>query len=265
MLMMSILSNMNISNTMILRKTRIASQIKRVIPALSNAAGVAGLGFPIAFVAGTTALEINQPGYNRVTDTISELVWGPAGWVENVLFLAFAVVLVGFALKIRPALIPLVAAALGFVIIAIFPTTASGAQPTLESLIHQYTAQGIALALPAACFSLARNLKPKEQYRFIVTCSLTAGAVGIFLNLVGFLAIYGETGWVGAAERLVMLNGLIWLQIIGIHTWQVKRKSTTACCGSTGRQRKLEALVGRIPVQPAAVKATSSHDGFPYR
>ena len=96
--------------------------------------------------------------------------------------------LILFALRMREALFPLTAASLGFVIIAAFPTQAPGAEPSIASLIHKYSAQCIAAAPPVACFCLAWKLQANGEYRFIVTCSLTAGVIGVILNLIEFLA-----------------------------------------------------------------------------
>ena len=253
---------MNSSNVAFVGLSR---KIEALKPAAGTVTNIGCLAFPAVFLIGTTAVENTQTGYNRIADTISELVWGTSGWVENVLFLAFAIALSMFALRMRAAFIPLMAAALGFIIIAIFPTQWSGDGPTLQSTIHQYSAQGIALALPVACFCLAQKLQSREETRFIATCSLTAGAIGIILNLAGFLAVYGQTGWVGGAERLVMLNGLIWLQLVSIHLWLLGRKPSTACCNSDDRTASFANLVVHQTPQIFEVKVSSEQDKFGYR
>ena len=216
------------------------------------------LAFPVVFLFGTAALETAQPGYNRITDTISELVWGQSGWIENALFIVFAFALSVFALRIRAAFVPLLMAAIGFVIIAIFPTEAPGAPLTLVSLIHLYTAQGIALALPFACFCLAYKLQSSEENNFIVICSVTAGTIGLILNLAGFMAIYGQTEWIGAAERLVMFNGLAWLQILSAHLYLTGRKAGMSCKSNTGSKGlRFSTTPDRSRVQPVRVPVTT--------
>ena len=218
------------------------------------------LAFPGLFLLGTTALETMQPGYNRVTDTISELVLGHFGWVETGLFLSFAAILWLIALRTRGALAPLALAGLGFVIIAAFPTEAPTAGPTMASLIHEYTAQATALLLPAACFCLAHRWQTDSEHRFIVSCSIAAGVVGLMLNLAGFLAVYGDTEWIGAIERLVMLNGLIWLELINLHLWLVKRMSRTSGVRSDfGRRRVVfSGFFGRTDRQTVKVPVSRS-------
>ena len=237
---------MNISNIL----TKIGTKKNTFSTSIPN---MVCASFPAIFLLGTTALEIHQPGYNRITDTISELVWGPAGWIENVLFLAFAVALSILALRIRAVFAPIAVAALGFVIISIFPTQAPGADPTLGSLIHQYSAQGIALALPLACFLLAKKLENNEENGLVIICSLTAGTMGVILNLAGLLAVYGETSWIGAAERLVMFNGLLWLQIIAVHLWLQGKLFSAACCVNHDRKSGIKPRVVRQAVQPVRV------------
>ncbi len=161
----------------------------------------------------------------------------------------------------RVAVIPLALAALGFIVIAIFPTQAPGARQTLESLVHQYAAQGIAMALPLACLVLARKWQAIAEHRFIVTCSLAAGAIGASLNFAGFLAVYGDTEWIGAAERLVMLNGLIWLQLVSIHLWLLNRRPTISIrLERNHRLAVLAAVFSRPAQQPARVPVTTRRD-----
>jgi len=39
------------------------------------------------------------------------------------------------------------------------------------------------------------------------------------------LAVYGDTKWIGAVERLVMLNGLVWLELVSFHLWSIDHKA----------------------------------------
>jgi hypothetical membrane protein len=195
----------NTLNTVSTLTGRLGQTFQALESAPRKAANIICLAFPATFLTGTVALEKFQPGYNRVSDTISQLVWGPSGWIVNVLFMAFAAVLILFALRMREAAFPLAAASLGFGIIAVFPTQAPGAEPSIASLIHQYSAQCIAAALPVACFCLAWKLQANGEYRFIVTCSLTAGVIGLILNLAGFPGVLlrhqvgGRSGTTGHA------------------------------------------------------------------
>lgn len=191
--------------------------------AAGRAADAACLGFPLVFMAVTTALETVQPGFNRVADTISELVWGPFGWIEAAMFGCFAAVTALSAIRLREAALPLGMAAAGCMLIAVFPTQAQGGGQTAASLIHELSAQTIAALLPAACFCLAYRLRKEAAQRAAVSFSVTAGVIGLVFNLFGFIAVHTDAAWIGAVERLIMLNGLIWLELMTLLRWSAER------------------------------------------
>ncbi|MEL7561551.1 DUF998 domain-containing protein [Dehalogenimonas sp. 4OHTPN] len=195
--------------------------------AASRAADAACLGFPLLFMAATTALETIQPGFDRVANTISELVWGPFGWVEAAMFACFAAVMALSALRLREAALPLGLAAAGFMLIAVFPTQAPGGGQTAASLIHELSAQTIAALLPAACFCLAYRLRKDPAHRAAVSFSVTAGIIGTVFNAAGFVAVHTDAAWIGAIERLIMLNGLIWLELMTLLRWAAERPAVS--------------------------------------
>ncbi|PVV83304.1 hypothetical protein DD509_06960 [Dehalogenimonas alkenigignens] len=195
--------------------------------AILEAADAACLGFPLLFIAVTTALETIQPGFNRVANTISELVWGPFGWIEAAMFACFAAVMALSAARLRQAALPLGLAAAGFMLIAVFPTQAPGGGQTAASLIHELSAQTIAALLPAACFCLAYRLRKEPAHRAAVSFSVTAGIIGTAFNAAGFVAVHTDAAWIGAVERLIMLNGLIWLELMTLLRWAAERPAVS--------------------------------------
>ena len=192
---------------------------------ISRTADYVMLAIPLCFMAVTAALENIHPAYSRVANTISELVWGPYGWLETVLFCAFGLMLVVFAWKLHNAVESRFSAKIGvsalalmglaFFIIAIFPTEAPGTAETLPSLIHEHTAQAIAFLFPIACFLLLPGLKNGGAFPHLYASTFIAGAAGLILNIVGLVCVVGDGSWLGAIERAVMLNGIVWLGIIG--------------------------------------------------
>jgi hypothetical protein len=188
------------------------------------------MGLPAAFLGLSALLESGYTGYNRISNTVSELVWGPNGWLETCLF-----VLAGFVLpllawrlylvlsgsntrKITAALLG--AMGMAFITIAIFPTTSPDSAPDMVSAIHERSAQLIAFLFPCACALTALGLKNDPRYAMLYTCSLIAAGLGLLLNIAGLVAIVAHTEWLGAAERAVMMNGFIWLGVTGYNLWQ---------------------------------------------
>jgi hypothetical protein len=184
---------------------------------------------PLCFVSATAALESANPAYSRVVNTISQLVWGPYGWLETALFCLFGLMLLLFAWRLRGALCGrrlvktgvAVMALLGvaFLIIAIFPTEVPGTEDTPVSLVHEYTAQTMAVLFPLCCFLLLPGFKNHSAYHRLYAGTMIAGVVGLGLDLFGLATMVTDTEWLGAIERAVLLNGMVWLSITGGYLW----------------------------------------------
>ncbi len=194
-----------------------------------RAADLGMMAAPPCFVAVTAALETAHPAYSRVADTVSELVWGPYGWLETMLFCLFGLMLSFFAWRLRGALGNGLAVKIGtaamalmgvaFLVIAVFPTRVPGSDETLTSLIHKHTAQSIAALFPLACFLLLPGFKCHSTYHRLYAGTVIAGTLGLAFNLAGLATMLTDIEWLGAIERAVLLNGLAWLSLTGYYLW----------------------------------------------
>lgn len=164
-------------------------------------------------------METLQTDYDRMVNTISQLVLGSHGWLETLLFVAFGAVLVGLANRLRGVSVFLLPAGVALFMVAAFPTVAPGENETMVSIIHEYAAMAAVALLPAACFKLYLCLKSDAASREMRMICLAAGICGLILGLAGLLALSTESNYIGAIERMILLNGLIWLQAVGIYIW----------------------------------------------
>ena len=186
---------------------------------------------PVLIIAITIVLESIQPGYDRVHDTLSGLVWGHLGWLETGCFFLFALVLVALALNLnqnsnsrrilRFAILMVFLMSAGFVTIAIIPTNAPGEPTTLTVSIHRFTAGLICFLFPVVCLSIARGLRGDSTLNRIRILSLVTGCIGILLSIAGMLIIVTETPWKGAIERIILANGILWIEVIGIRLMSI--------------------------------------------
>jgi hypothetical protein len=206
---------------------------------LTGATDIAAVVVPAVFVLGTAALESVQNGYSRITDTVSELVWGSSGWFEAMLFCLNGLFLLLFALRLYKAskdaagkagVAMLALAGLSFLTIAVCPTLAPGAEPSFTSRVHEYTARGISAIFPLACLLLALSWKRSPAYKTIANVTIIFGAIGLALNLVGLLYVTGDLEWIGALERAIILNGFAWLAVLGLHFCHTSHGMRTPCC-----------------------------------
>lgn len=181
---------------------------------------------PVIFAATTVVLESIQPGYDRIHDTFSRLVWGQYGWLETGCFFLFALVLAVLALNLnqlnitrrslRFAILMISLMSAGFVIIAVIPTNAPGEPTTLTVSIHRFTAGLICFLFPVVCLSIAKGLRGDSTSKRIRNFSLATGWIGIALSIAGILIIVTETPWKGAIERIILANGIFWIEVVGI-------------------------------------------------
>lgn len=181
---------------------------------------------PIIFVLVAFTLESLYPAYSRIQNTISELVWGPHGWGLSVLFFIFGFALMALAIRLcsvaggsislKLGISFLFLMGLGFIIIAIFPTRAPGAGQSIKALIHLQTARGISIAFPLSCLLIGIGLRNNNDWQFIRLFTLTAGGFGLLFIIAGALATFTSAAWIGAIERVILMNGLIWMEVIGI-------------------------------------------------
>jgi hypothetical protein len=220
---------------------------------IAGIADIAAVIVPSVFILGTAALESGQTGYSPITDTVSELVWCTGGWLEAMLFALNGLFLLLFAARLhrccgdlanKAGTAMLALAGLSFLTISVCPTLAPGAAPSFTSQVHEYTARGISAIFPLACLFLALSWKKLPAYKTIGNATLVFGAVGLVLNCIGLLYVAGELPWIGALERLIIVNGFAWLAVLGLHFCHV-----THTAHLKPARRNLASLVNVIRVR----------------
>ena len=190
--------------------------------------GYFSLFVPAVFMTGTLLLEATQRNFNPISQTISMLVWYPHGWVQTVLFSLLGATLFLLAWKLRRTGMPgkkvktgyatLLLSGLGFVTIAIFPSGIPGQPYTLVHTIHTWAAIVMTIAAPFSSLLLAPVFKTGSKYNLAYILCLVLGITGFVFNIVGLGIIIFGFPWIGAVERAIMLNGLIWAQLLA---WQL--------------------------------------------
>jgi hypothetical protein len=179
---------------------------------------------PVLFFFTSISLGSLDPAYDWLKNTISELIWGQYGWVLALEFCLFGIVLIALALRLKInfavdiksklALVLLMLIGIGFLIIAVFPTRAPGAAQSISGLIHQNTVRVMAGLFPASCLLFGAGVKRGPQTAIIRIQSLAAGVMGIVLIVPGAVATLTDSAWLGAIERIILINGLLWIEVI---------------------------------------------------
>jgi hypothetical protein len=192
---------------------------------IDSVPAIVGIVGPIVVIVGDLAASLSTPGYSLVRDTVSSLALTGIGWLQSICFLAMGLLLEIFVAglffntrRARGFYAGIVLLALcGFVLmlIAAFHMDAPGASRTTAGIIHTIASYGLGLLFPIAILSLAPSFKSTPNWKNIFLYTLIAGilALGLILG-----ALLGEQrGWFGLYERIIILNALVWVEVVAIH------------------------------------------------
>ncbi len=192
---------------------------------INSVPALVGIVGPIVVIVGDLAASLSIPCYSLVRDTVSSLALTSVGWLQTICFLAMGLLLeifvTGLFFNIRRARgfhlgIGLLALC-GFVLmlIAAFHMDAPGVERTIDGTIHTIVSYGLGLLFPIAILSFAPSLKNTPNWKSIFIYTLIAGVLALALILGALLA--EQRGWFGLYERIIILNALIWVEVVAIH------------------------------------------------
>src|SRR5215831_6821177 len=176
------------------------------------AAGTAG---GLVFAGVYLAEGATRAGYRALAQPISALSLGPGGWVQQLNFIVFGVLVCLSAAGWRAALAPgrgavafpvlRVIAGVGLVMDGLFSQDPSGGYPpgaragvaTVHAQVHTLFAMITITALAAGCFVLARRFAAQPGWRPWTVFAVAAGVATI-----AFIAAFGAAGGHGGLAGL---------------------------------------------------------------
>jgi len=191
---------------------------------INSVPALVGIVGPIVVVVGDLAASLATPGYSPVRDSVSSLALTGIGWLQSICFLAMGLLLeifvAGLFFNIRRArgfyagIVLLAICGFVLMLIAAFHMDHSGAPP-IDGTIHTIASYGLGLLFPIAILSLAPSFKSTPNWKNIFVYTLVAGVLALALILGALLA--EQRGWFGLYERIIILNALIWVEVVAIH------------------------------------------------
>lgn len=181
--------------------------------------GLTGLAGALAFVLSVIALQLSQPEIDWARHYVSEFANGRFGWIfvagAAVHGLGNAALGVGLRRSLGPgarheaAALLFVAAAVGMLVAAAFPTDPAGRAVTLSGIVHRtavmasFPIELVALYLFSAAFAASPAWCRLARASFALT------AVAAFTLAWLFLAV-GRDHAPGLAERFALAGFLTW-------------------------------------------------------
>ena len=92
---------------------------------------------------------------------------------------------------------------------------APGALRTIDGTIHAIASYGLGLLFPIAILLLAPSFRSTLNWKNIFIYTLVAGILAFGLIIGAFLT--EQTGWFGLYERIIILNALVWVEVVAVH------------------------------------------------
>jgi hypothetical protein len=179
---------------------------------------VAGTAGGLVFTGAYLAEGATRAGYRALAQPISALSLGPGGWLQQLNFIAFGVLVCLSAVGWRAALAPgrgavafpvlRVIAGVGLVMDGLFAQDPSGGYPpgaragaaTVHGQVHTLFAAITITALAAGCFVLAARFAAEPLWRRWAAFAAVAG-VATIVFIAAFGAAGGHGGLAGLWER----------------------------------------------------------------
>lgn len=189
---------------------------------------------PLICVLATFIAQMLYDGYNPWQEPKSSLVWSPFGALQTAAFylLGFSIIILAGklfprskAVLSKAGVIVLTLTGIGMVMIGIFPAGRAGFPDTIINVIHLNLTTILICLFPAGCFILAPKMRESFSHKWVSVYTWAAGFLGV--TLIGIITglHFNNLGWMGTLERLMLLNGLIWVQVITILTLKKKQKT----------------------------------------
>jgi len=225
-------------------------RLKTVPPrkaALVGSASFAALG-PVYFIACNAVAQLLHPTENPIAVTVSFLVFGSYGWLQTsafyILGISFIALAAALVLKINSKInlgaIVVFLVGVAFILVAGNHVQSPGTVITLSEKIHRDSAIAIVIMSPLACYLLAPSLKA-SGHRGLWIYSMIAGTIAVLTIVVGFLIPTGHSDFLGIFERILLLNGQLWGEIICVRLiWTAFKPKPTQAAIDSGRLRILQ-------------------------
>ncbi len=205
---------------------------------IHSAVAVAGIIGPLILTIGDLTAAIADPDYSLVRNSISSLALTGIGWLQTIGFLALGLLVeiftVGLMFSVKrvkwfhAGIALLVFFGFAMLLIGAFHTDPVGVARTMEGRIHGLMATSAFTLFPVAILCLLPSFKRDDNWRDLHLYTKIT-----FYNALGLLIltrIFQETsGWFGLAERVLVANMILWVEVIAVRLFvlSLKRGSNT--------------------------------------
>lgn len=193
---------------------------------LLAACGVIG---PILFTSIVIILGLLRPGYNHVSQTMSELgeVGAPNAVIQDANFILYGLLTIAFAYGLHKDVSYGKGSKVGPILVGFFGGVLmeAGINP-LPSPSHVPASIPAFVALTIAPLIISRRLKQDIRWQGYRSYSLVTGVIAIILLLLVLSTGQGVLKpWFGALQRIAVAPLFLWIEVIAIHLLRISNRS----------------------------------------
>ena len=202
---------------------------------INRLSALAGIIAPALFWLLSNIAAILYPGYNLFRQTVSQLVLGPYGWIQTVDFFIVGLLVIAFASGLcssvqnrrgfRAGIGILFFVGFGTFLLGFFPTESQGTAATAQLTVHLGITSAVIGLFPFACFLLAPSFKADPHWKSLFVYTIATGVLGISL-VIGTMRLPTDWTFFGIYERMLLANGLIWIEVLGIRLMRLYWRET---------------------------------------
>jgi hypothetical protein len=208
-----------------LRRIRIPNPVYNVV---LMAVGIS----PILFQTGSMSAQALYAGYDPIRNAVSALVLSPYGWLQTAVFYLFGAALIALAIivyfrikaRFKAGVIGMILLGAAFTVLGANPTAGPGISD-LTAAIHRGAAVFVVTAFPVMCFTISPMFK-NAGHKGILWYTVAAGTFATAFMIIGGIFLAQRQSMVGLFERVLLLNGQIW--VIVVATQMITSKSQTS-------------------------------------
>ena len=195
---------------------------------------------PLLFIVVFLIEGATRPNYSAWHHFVSSLSLGEGGWMQITNFLLCGALVICFSFGLRRVLHPGKGSTWGPILLGVFGLCLVGAglfvpdpllgyppgapsTPTLHGVLHMLLSLIVFIALPAACFVLARRFAGDPAWRGWVSYSIATGVlVIVFFILTDVVANLGPNSPAGFVQRLTIIIGWVWIALLALRLMSKK-------------------------------------------
>jgi hypothetical protein len=220
--------------------TKIKPEILSFINRLNVHSALAGAGIiaPLMLAIGDLTAGLSTPGYSIVHHSISSLALTNIGWLQTIGFLALGLLVeiftAGFLFNVKRfkgfhlGIGILVVFGFAMLLIGAFHADPVGVERTIEGRIHGFTASTAFSIFPVALLFFIPSLQKDPDWQSLLRYTAITFILAVIF-VVTLRIIQEKSNWFGLAERLLVANMIIWVEVAAIRLFilSLRRKQKT--------------------------------------